>query len=268
MTFNLLTYMQSLAINCPQLKVIELDAVKDNATFLPGVEVEYFIERFYKGEFGPKITAILQSNNAFVSPQSPVVITEKETIGAWIRSYDTEEFQISFRNIFRFSRSYVPFAEQILSKLPTIFFGVHLRLESDWTANTDDVMYSFLDKILEHNTTANPIAYVACGEEEKLAQFTTLAATRGVQVVHKWNLLNEAGREFLSALDFDQMGMVDRLVLEKADYFYGVAGSSFSFSLGQHRHQVQTGNMEYFARSDERQYLEGAEGDMWYGLMW
>lgn len=250
------------------MKVIELESIQDKATIIQGVQVEYFIERFWKGEFAAKLQAIIANSSAQITPESPLVVTEVETLGAWIRSYDPLEFQIAYRNIFRLSRVYVPPAEKILSKLPYSFFGVHLRLEKDWTANGDDVMGVFLGKILEHNTTTHPIAYVASGDEEKLAQFTTLAAEKGVQVVHKWNMLDEEEIGFLKGLEFDQMGMVDRLVLEKSEYFYGVGGSSFSYSLGQHRHYEQTGDMEYYPRNDERQYLEGWEGDMWYGLLW
>jgi GDP-fucose protein O-fucosyltransferase len=199
----------------------------------------------------------------------PIVVMQKESLGGWIRSQDHLNFQLSYRSIFRFSKPLVAMGQRFLTKLPYVsFFGVHLRLESDWLVTTDEVMGQFLDLILAHNTTDYPIVYVACGDRTKLDNFTDLAKTRGVLVEHKWTLMDETDAAWAANLHFDQIGIIDRVVLEKATYFFGVGGSSFSFSAGMARHVAQFGNLEYHAVDDEKQYLLGEEGVIWNDIMW
>jgi hypothetical protein len=130
-------------------------------------------------------------------------------------------------------------------------------------------MDKFLDLILSHNSTANPKAYVACGQEDKLAKFTRRSAERGVTVVHKWTLMDEDDSNFVKTLQFDQLGIIDRVVLEQAGFFFGIGGSSYSFMLGMERHVAQFGNLNYVPPDEPRQFLLGGQNyAMWNGITW
>jgi hypothetical protein len=221
---------------------------------------------FQQGEYSKLVKEIIHNSNPPL--HLPIIIRHKESLGGWLHDTDPTPFQLAFRSLFHFSKPLVDVGKHILTKLPAEFFGVHLRVESAWPDDGGEQMQNFLDIILAHNSS-NPLAYVACGEEEKLATFTALAKEKGVKVVHKWTLLDgEEDKQYLKTLQFDQLGIIDRVVLEKATFFYGVGLSSYSFMLGMERHVVQFGNLDYRPFDEERQYLFGQAAEMWLGITW
>jgi hypothetical protein len=103
-----------------------------------------------KGQYGAYVQQ-LKKESAHVIPGAPYVIYEKDSLGGWERSIDVPTVQYSFHRFFRFHPSHVAMANDILEKLPVSFFGVHLRLESDW--ETHDISPSFINLLLKFNAT-------------------------------------------------------------------------------------------------------------------
>ena len=155
-------------------------------------------------------------------------------------------------------------------KLPYNFFGLHLRVESDWTyVNGSLTEEHMIKQVFQHNTTKFPVLYTACGEATKLKQFKQLASKLGVVVVDKWDLIEAADRKRMDELWFDQLGILDFVVLRHAQFFWGFGGSSFSHALALWRHMNQFGNMHYQGED----YQSKLMGPKWvqpllYDILW
>lgn len=117
------------------------------------------------------------------------------------------------------------------------FLGVHLRLEAD----VSEAMGSYnaqLQQVLERlKQTGLTSLYVACGDPTAIVRLQTDLATAlpQVKLTSKWDLLSPISTRLLQELHFDQQAWVDYLVLTKADYFVGVAMSSFSSLISLYR---------------------------------
>ena len=123
---------------------------------------------------------------------------------------------------------------------------------------------------LSHShSTKKPILYTACGDAEKLTKFKETAQRFGVDVVDKWQLIDESDRKLLEDLRFDQLGILDYVVLRHSQVFWGVGGSTFSHSLALWRHLYQFGNLYYYGNDFQQKLL----GPKWvqrnlYDIMW
>ena len=114
-----------------------------------------------------------------------------------------------------------------------------------------------LKKVLLFNTTKYPVVYTACGDAKKLEQFRQIGERLGIMVTGKWNYILEEDREFANSLAFDQVAILDYLVLRHSQYFWGNYLSSFSYPIAFWRHVAQFNNFHYM--NSEYQFLEGYE---------
>jgi hypothetical protein len=113
------------------------------------------------------------------------------------------------------------------------------------------------------------VIYVACGDSTKLNEYREMAKNHGLIVKDKWDVVDAEDRAKLEQLSFDQLGVVDYIVLKKAIFFVGVASSSLSHQLGHFRHLAQFGDLEYIGK-DFQQFLIGKQWmrNLWVGNMW
>jgi hypothetical protein len=84
--------------------------------------------------------------------KAPYVVHERDSMGGWERTTDSISFQHTFHRIFRFHPTFEETAERILAKLPLAFFGVHLRVESDWPLHYN-MEKEFVKRLLRNNIT-------------------------------------------------------------------------------------------------------------------
>jgi hypothetical protein len=66
------------------------------------------------------------------SPTSPVVVQERDSLFAWDVISDGFDLFLDFHRLIQFSKPLVQIVENMLQGLPYDFFGIHLRVESDW----------------------------------------------------------------------------------------------------------------------------------------
>jgi hypothetical protein len=110
--------------------------------------------------------------------------------------------------------------------------------------------------VLAVNTTNYPVVYTACGDTEKIINFKKLGNQLGVVVMDKWDIMLEDDKKYVGILPFDQLAILDFLILMHAQYFWGLAGSSFSHTLAVWRHVEQFNNF-HFKNADIQQRLTG-----------
>jgi hypothetical protein len=70
------------------------------------------------------------------------------------------------------------------------------------------------------------VIYAACGDSAKLDEYRQMAKKHNLIVKDKWDLMDSEDKEKLHKMSFDQLGVVDYLILKKALFFLGVASRS------------------------------------------
>ncbi|GKT55012.1 hypothetical protein ColTof4_08127 [Colletotrichum tofieldiae] len=143
--------------------------------------------------------------------------------------------------------------------LKNAYFGAHLRVERDaminWSPTMEMWAWSDYGKqttaYMEQAMNANlSLIYVASGETAHVETFKTEAATKGITVIKKQDVLGE-DIEKLDRLAWDQQALVDYLVMLKASQFGGVAHSSFAWNVALKRHIL--------VRDPKKSYLDGPQ---------
>jgi hypothetical protein len=165
---------------------------------------------------------------------------------------------------------------------PGAFYGAHLRQEQDainaWPP--DQWRFSRMNDQFEEQfqnieRTGLNVIYVASGNQtvvdifaKRLAQRLAakpMSAGRNVTVVTKHDLLKGADLEMLNKLTFDQLALVDFLMMFKASAFMGVAHSSFPWTVALRRHELSIytkyGNEGSDLLRDEYSIIMGMEAD-------
>lgn len=218
------------------------------------------------------------------------VLQERGSLAGWERGRDPFPIQSSFKSIFRLPPTLITLASRIHAALPRSFFGVHLRAEDfnrmqQQSRTTLRVVNDERDEIgealawvLARNTSAYPFVYVSCDDASTLAAFLERARASAVIATHKWLAFNatqdpaalahaQEALLMLSSLSGDQLRVVDHIVLSKALFYVGTAGSVDSFMLGQSRHYTQYEKLDYHGM-DKQQYMLGPGINWWSGATW
>jgi hypothetical protein len=80
------------------------------------------------------------------------ILYETDMLLLWERNKDTLDVQVGIKDLVRFSAPLVELAEKIVSRLPHVFFGGHLRSESYWPAHINpNIGEDILKNVLKHN---------------------------------------------------------------------------------------------------------------------
>jgi hypothetical protein len=116
--------------------------------------------------------------------------------------------------------------------VPGTFYGAHVRTESDAAAVGMAGYEAQAAAYIEDAVGAGlHVLYAASNNEYDLARLRNDSAARGISVVTKYDLLRLDELERLRALNFDQAGIVDYLVLLRASRTGGIITSSFSYNV-------------------------------------
>lgn len=189
-------------------------------------------------------------------------------IGKWaLFEYPTQkdgaEFRNTFGQILKFNRPVMDMGKKVLGKMQNMsatlhaervamglaqkahkstvinndergFLGLHLRTEADvrladW-AKYDELKHGFLAKAEEHGFQGG-VAYVATGNVRDARRFEYEAREAlDLKVVDKRILLADEPQALaeLEAMNWDQQGLVDYVVMVASEMFVGSSRSSFS----------------------------------------
>lgn len=129
------------------------------------------------------------------------------------------------------------------SILPDFFFGAHLRTEhdaqlgwpaADWVYGRYETQAKFYFKQVLASGLKH--VYIASGDQDEVAKFAQEAIEKDISVLTKFDVLNAEDVAQLTAMSWDQQGMVDFLVMLRASRFAGVGHSSFAWNVALVRH--------------------------------
>lgn len=275
--FDTQHFLDSMQLSCPELRIHHSRSDVPGADHEPiALLPESLVENVpktglsdptaWRGQF---YTWLEQ----YSTPGGPMIIDLQRSYLQYPIYSDGESFALTFGTILKFRRDVRVLAGKTLEKLietyslaadatqpilPNAFFGAHLRTEKDavegWPA--PDWIYSryetqariYLEQAQRSNTS---IIYVASGDHEEVVRFTRNATMTpyNFTVTTKFDLLGGQDLEELQALQWDQQGLVDFLVMLKASDFAGIGHSSFAWNVALKRHIHAT----------ERKHLDGPQ---------
>lgn len=237
---------------------------------------------------------IIKANNlAEPSSKNPLRLSYNNMIiFSWPVSYDPADLQADWGHLAAFPRpiremaartlynlyARIPGAQAQSPNAPSskAFLGAHIRAEPDaaamsWTSY-EKQSEQIREQLVEHGLH---VVYVATGTVADMERLRSDVAdlrirvnethTRGVEVFHKGDLMDEADSAAMEGLTWDQAALVDMDVMLRASRFVGIAESSWGWMIAVKRHAWSDANpydYEAHPRSfeDELSVLYGPTG--------
>ncbi|KAK2051724.1 hypothetical protein LY76DRAFT_599143 [Colletotrichum caudatum] len=202
-----------------------------------------------------------------------------------VLSFRNETRALAAKILYRMKERFALPIDPTVAINPNAYYGAHLRLEKDatWAWEPENWRFSRMDDQFEEQfkgveRSGLGVVYVASGNQTVVDIFAErlqkrLAAApgperRNVTVVTKHDLLQGPDRKQLDGLTFDQLGLVDFLIMFKASMFMGVAHSSFPWTIALRRHELskypEYGNEGSDLLRDEYSTIMGMEADYPY----
>jgi hypothetical protein len=214
----------------------------------------------------------LENQSVRIRSNTPVHIKLEQSFLEYPVRDDGDAFVHEFGKIISFRNDTRTLAAKVLLELkkrfslpieptraisPNAYYGAHLRLEADavWAWPPEEWRYSrmeeqFNEQYQNLRRTGLNVVYVASGNQTVVGMFADYlakrlaaesgpgVAERNVTVVTKYDLLQDADRQQLAELTFDQQALVDFMIMFKASAFMGVAHSSFPWNVALRRHEL------------------------------
>lgn len=225
-------------------------------------------------QFRPALDALIQktieSSNLQPTAEHPLRLSFDDGISfSWPVRYDDEAFredwghlaqlphairELSARILYKIYREFGAAAAHQSPDRPSngTFLGAHIRTESDaavegWTSFAVQAQH-VREQLLAQNLS---VVYVATGTasdadrlKEALSSVQIPSAavageaptTTGVQVVQKWDFLDDEDMILMDTLTWDQLAVVDLDIMQRASHFVGIWESSWSWTIALKRH--------------------------------
>ena len=257
-------FIDSLKLSCPELKLIKHMEASANGR-RRGLQPESLFNNHPTSglehpEQWPTRLENWISHHMSPYPKSvPIVIDLEQSFLQYPTHSDSHEFAHTFGNILKFRQDVRLLATTTLHTISRTYdlplnipdaiiansiFGAHLRTEEDPMekrhlspapyAHYEGQSKAYLEEAALMNAT---VLYAASGSVRELSRLAIDALDYNVEVNHKFELLKGRDREMLEMLKWDQMALVDYLVLLKVQDFAGIGHSSFSWNLALKRHE-------------------------------
>jgi hypothetical protein len=239
-------WIQSLQHECPQLNIIDELAgqnIKPQPQVITmkssGIWPPY---AFKKGEYLEKLDETLRNNSIQVDsngPVSPIIINENEAAFGW--RYNMEpNIRLYLRSATRYNESFVDFGKSLSDQIKRDYgqyIGLHLRMEHGWVQLDYPTYIRSFVKAMEADAPDIMTIYVAVGDINIENQFRDDMKKINKTVVSKWDIAfrHQPILDELTTYLFDQRAVVDQIILEQSDFYYGNGGSSLSYIVGANR---------------------------------
>ncbi|KAJ4416302.1 hypothetical protein N0V82_006832 [Gnomoniopsis sp. IMI 355080] len=220
-------------------------------------------------QFRPALDALIQktveTKGIQPSTENPMRLSFDDGISfSWPVRYDDDAFRRDWGHLAQLPHHVRALSARILYKLYRVlgaqqnpdrpsngtFLGAHIRTESDaavegWTSFAVQAQH-VRDQLIAQNLS---VVYVATGTasdanrlKETLADVQIPSAvegeepTTGVQVVQKWDFLDDEDMILMDTLTWDQLALVDLDIMQRASHFVGIWESSWSWTIALKRH--------------------------------
>lgn len=269
-------FFDTLAQDCPQLHMVDEDDPSYNIPpksevyvvspkrLTPVVHNNVIIDAsLWRPAFDQHVESIIEQNS-LPQPTSehPIRMSFDDVAFAWPVRYDSDDFRKDFGHVARFPRHIRELSARALYNLykklgidqspsgpsTAAFLGAHVRTEADaqvegWTSF--EIQSAHIRQQAELNHL--PALYVATGTasdvdrlREDLAdvqvRINDTHTVTGIQVLQKWDILDEADVMLFDELTWDQMALVDLDIMLRASRFVGIWESSWSWTIALKRH--------------------------------
>lgn len=198
-----------------------------------------------------------------LSSESPIRLGFDETIQfSWPNAYDGDDFKNDWGHVARFTPKIRELSARTLYNLykrldckqspakvsQDCFLGVHIRTEQDAAVEHWDSYETQMQHVREQLSTHNLSAiYVATGTSSDVDRLKAdlndvripINAThdKPVQVLQKWDILEEQDMMIMDTLTWDQMALVDLDIMLRATRFEGIWESSWTWMIALKRHE-------------------------------
>ena len=264
--FDASHFVTSLATACPEMRIIaSVDAIphgdvkkvheiKPNSIANFGKHDETGIKGVnrYAGTFRVDFDYFLRQHNQPLF-ESPVVIRLTwATFFEWPIALDGARFANSFGRILRFRSDIRILASKVLDEMLKRYditgdqllnyMGVHLRADSDvldWWPKEVDQINDAIGQARQHKFK---YIYLATGSNSSYTTFASRASKElDATTFSKETLLQGSDLDEMNALQWDQRGLIDYLVLLRSAWFSGMSASSFSMNIASRRRLLKSG---------------------------
>ncbi|CAN8100290.1 unnamed protein product [Discula destructiva] len=218
---------------------------------------------------------------------------------SWPINYDNEDFRSDWGHLARLPQRIRALSARILYRLyrklgaqqdpsrpsTDTFLGAHIRTEGDaavegWTSFETQAA-QVRNELVTTNVNAVYVATGKASDAKQLQKFLatvqiptrnmeasgseTRNVTEGVQVLQKWDFMDDEDLLLADSLTWDQMALLDLDVMLRASRFVGIWESSWSWTIALKRHELSEENpYDYEAHrltfQDEYSILYGPEG--------
>ncbi|KAK7735336.1 inducible alternative oxidase 2 [Cytospora paraplurivora] len=209
---------------------------------------------------------------------------------SWPTAYDGDEFRNNWGHLAQFPLHIRKLSARALYNLYRMidvqqspaapskgaFLGAHVRTEKDvqvysWTSF--ETQSAHIQEQLKANNLS--VVYVATGTASDVDRLKKAVAnmeiplnethTTGVQVFHKWDVLDEEDLMLMDTLTWDQMALVDLDIMLRSSRFVGIWESSWSWTISLKRHAWSEANPYDYAThaltfEDELSIIYGPTG--------
>lgn len=198
-----------------------------------------------------------------LSNESPVRVSFDETVQfSWPNAYDGDKFKNDWGHVARFTPKIRELSARALYNLyrrlgckqspatvsQDCFLGVHIRTEQDAAVEHWDSYETQMQHAREQLSTHNLSAvYVATGTSSDVDRLRAdlkdlriqINATHDtpVQVLQKWDILDDEDMMIMDTLTWDQMALVDLDIMLRASRFEGIWESSWTWMIALKRHE-------------------------------
>lgn len=268
-------FFDTMAKDCPQLRMVDENDPSYNIPpkseihvvhpkkLIPVVDGNVLIDpSLWRGALDRHVEDIVKQNNLPApTADNPIRMSFDDVAFSWPVRYDGDEFRSDFGHVARFPRHIRELSARALYNLyrklgvhqspagpsRAAFLGAHVRTEADaqlesWTS------FSTQSQHIREQLEANQLAalYVATGTASDVERLRAELAdvrvavndthTTGVQVLQKWDILDEADVMIVDTLTWDQMALVDLDIMLRASRFVGIWESSWSWTIALKRH--------------------------------
>ena len=269
-------FFNTLAEDCPQLHIVDEDDPSYNIPPKKEIQVVHpkrLIEvvhnnilvdpSLWRPALDQHIEDIIKENDLpKPTKDHPLRMTFDDVAFSWPVRYDSDEFRSDFGHVARFPRRIRELSARALYNLykkldiqqspagPSTgaFLGAHVRTEADaqleaWTSFAtqsqnirQQVEINQLGAVYVATGTASDVDKLRKDLADVRVKVNDTHTTTGVQVLQKWDILDEADVMILDELSWDQMALVDLDIMLRASRFVGIWESSWSWTIALKRH--------------------------------
>lgn len=210
--------------------------------------------------------SVLAKHSLLLSAAHPVRISFDEGIQfSWPTAYDGEEFKNDWGHIARFRQDIRELSARALYNLyerlgckqnpatvsKDCFLGAHIRTEADAQVEAWDTYETQLQYVREQLLTHNlSTLYVATGTASDVDRLKVdlkdlripINGTHDtdVQVLQKWDVIEETDMMLMDKMTWDQMALVDLDIMLRASRFEGIWESSWTWLIALKRNEWST----------------------------